>query len=58
MRSTEILVCPECPERVEVSPADEDASFGQMLNHIRWGHPETDQRSETLWPRIAVEKVK
>lgn len=53
--TTRTLVCPECPRREQVSEVDDDASFSEMLSHIRWEHPEVDQRPEVLWPRIDVE---
>lgn len=45
--------CPFCPFAVEVSEEDQDASFSEILSHIRWRHPEEDQTPERLWPRIS-----
>lgn len=49
---SEFMVCPECGRCEWVSPEDPDASFSQLLRHIRSRHPLVDQSPSALWPRI------
>jgi hypothetical protein len=55
---TNELICPgsDCDHTEPVSEEDPDASFGEMLDHIRWVHPEMDQRPSVLWPMIEEEE--
>lgn len=46
------LRCPFCPTAVSVSPDDPDASFGQILSHVRRRHESVDQSPAVLWPKI------
>lgn len=51
------LLCPECGRVEPVSAADPDASYDDLLNHIRTAHPGIDQRPEVLWPRIELRRL-
>jgi hypothetical protein len=48
------LWCPFCSHTEWVSDEDPDASFSQMLRHVRRSHPNADQAPAELWPRIKV----
>lgn len=50
----EFFRCPECTEEVWISPRDPDASFSDMLSHIRSLHVTVDQTPSVLWNRIRV----
>lgn len=50
----EYLQCPECSEQSWVSPRDPDATWSDMLSHIRELHWTVDQTPSVLWPRIKV----
>ncbi len=50
----QLMRCPFCPRVNEVSDEDPDATFGDMLSHIRWSHPEQDQAPAVLWPKIEI----
>jgi hypothetical protein len=52
MEQEEYLRCPECPEELWISPRDPDASFSDMLSHIRSLHWTVDQTPSVLWKRI------
>lgn len=52
----EYFQCPECPEELWISPRDPDASWSDMLSHIRSLHPYTDQSPSVLWKRIKTVK--
>lgn len=46
------LKCGRCPETVEVSVGDPDASLGDLLSHLRIQHGITGQQAAqamTLW---------
>lgn len=46
--------CPFCSRVDLVSDEDPDASFSEMLGHIRSRHYDEDQTPATLWPKIKV----
>lgn len=57
LTGNEEMPCPACPHAEWVSPEDPDASFGELLRHIRSRHPEVDQAPAALWPKIEVRRV-
>jgi len=48
------FLCPECDRLEEVSLTDWDASWAEMLSHIKIVHPSVSQSPNSLWPRIAL----
>lgn len=46
------LKCPECRYEEEVSEEDPDASFSEILRHVRRQHPGVNTAPAVLWPRI------
>lgn len=50
----EFLPCPFCVYVEELSEEDPDASFSQILSHIRWQHPGENQEPTVLWRKIEV----
>jgi hypothetical protein len=46
--------CPFCHHEEQVSEEDPDASFSDMLGHIRWRHHDEDQSPAVLWPKIQI----
>lgn len=49
-------VCPaaDCGHEEQVSLADPDSSFDEILGHIRQQHPSIDTSPSALWPIIEV----
>lgn len=45
---------PACSFEEPVSEVDPDASFGEVLSHIRFHHPDVNTDPATLWPSIGV----
>ena len=45
---------PACTFEEAVSDVDPDASFSEVLSHIRSFHPDVDTDPATLWPNIKV----
>jgi hypothetical protein len=56
-REGDVMPCPECGQKWEVSVEDPDSSFGDLLRHVRTRHPAVDQTPAVLWPRINVVSV-
>lgn len=53
-KASDRLWCPFCAHRTWLSTEDPDASFGDMLGHIRTRHHREDQTPSVLWPKIEV----
>lgn len=51
---TSYLECPVCPEEIEVSPEDEDASLSEMVYHLQGEH--SDQNTNKLLARVRLTK--